>query len=266
MRNIQELKAIQNAYNDLFKSLQSMVEIRKTLQDEKQSESLYEKHEPNSQTWQNLKKLAVLIKPKEYRAKTDNYYKLVVYRTILTSYLVNIPSDLNLTYKIKQWSGLELFCTSKDKKLTKSDIDSYKCHIIDLGTELNNFAIDNQNYSNVIDSLQLLLLHAALKYFQSGKDFSKTPEYVLVENLYDALQKNNQAELQGLLTTARLQMSDDRTLIDIIGHILLALTGIGLIAMTVNRMVNGSFFFTMTNQQNIIDEIINEAHLVNRQM
>jgi len=70
-------------------------------------------------------------------------------------------------------------------------------------------------------------------------------------------------EITQLIKQGHKTLGEDRNIADIIAHICLALTGVGLVIMGINKLCYGSFFLNSTKRQIMLDEIKNDESLVN---
>lgn len=151
------------------------------------------------------------------------------------------------------------------------------------GQHTSNLRLNHPEYTILLNKIDLLRLYGCTKGFEqeqiSNKLFGPGVHeldiaydlYKIIENYLKHQANNNDPlnhkketakKIKELLMKGNKLLGHDRNTKDILAHIALACTGVGLLVMIGNWFLNDSFFLNKTNRQIIAEQITEESRRV----
>lgn len=156
----------------------------------------------------------------------------------------------------------------KNTPIVDRGVDCLEC--VDYKDDLR---ISRPELTKLLNKIDLLRLYASNNTNDRKKKMliiaNELHNKVIVWSFNNQLQDNtSQANaekarlaIQGLVNESMKIADNDRSVIDIVGHIILACTGVGLVIMAAKLAYTGSVFFTKTDSQKITSQISNEVEI-----
>lgn len=156
----------------------------------------------------------------------------------------------------------------KNTPIVDRGVDCPEC--VDYKDDLR---ISRPELTKLLNKIDLLRLYASKNTDNRKKTMlmiaNELHNKVIVWSINNQLQDDtaqNKAErarlaIQRLVNESMKIADNDRTVIDIVGHIILACTAVGLIIMAAKLAYTGSVFFTKTDSQKITSQISNEVEI-----
>lgn len=224
------------------------------------------------QLWRAIKPERSFVKYKD-----NNYYDECEFIIALCfEYIGSLPDDKQKNFYLTYTGCLPNFTDSLDEAPIRNAIP-----IKVSGLHRRNLRLTHPEYTTLLNKIDLLRLYGCIKGFEIDSLSNKitgpgVPALDIADDLYQTIEAflisgqhegtltrlQTTAKIENLLKVGRKNLGNDRNAIDIIAHIALACTGIGLAVIFVNWCITDSLFLNKTNRQIIVEQITEASRLI----